>query len=82
MNIMISRNTWNKEIITTIFFLIVYMVVSCAPLPITVEEFEDNVGIRKGSQAKIKWKIANADRVQVKGDDKVYSPDDSIYVSP
>ena len=60
----------------------VMLFLSCAPLPITVEEFEDNVGIRKGEKAKIRWKIANADRVKVSGDPEVYEAYDSAYVSP
>lgn len=73
-------NTINKAL--ALILVTIALCFSCAPLPITVEEFDDNIGIRKGQDATLKWKIANADRVKMEGSPHEFGPYDSIMVSP
>ncbi len=55
---------------------------SCATKPIEVKTFTGYIQVEEGESADIAWEFANADRVQIKGLNYNFSPNDSYKVKP
>ncbi|MBI5325234.1 MAG: OmpA family protein [Ignavibacteriae bacterium] len=55
---------------------------SCATKPIEVKSFTGYIQVEEGESADVRWEFANTDRVQIKGLNYNFSPNDSYKVKP
>ncbi|TAL70058.1 MAG: VWA domain-containing protein [Bacteroidetes bacterium] len=55
---------------------------SCATKPIEVKSFTGYIQVEEGESADVQWEFANADRVQIKGLNYNFSPNDSYKIKP